>query len=469
MVTSCVPAGAKPGAATRHKAWVASIFGLAIAALVAMHAPGMNGTWYWKWRWDPIEPQWFIPPMLGAYLLHLYGQYLYQRYRRALVPLALFAACTFSMQIIGRAMQEVPPSLEPMTFLVRNPLSTSYYDDAVRLLTEPGRPGVREWLATYPEQLPEMRPHSKFKPPGLVLGFVGLIKVFGHEGHRAAMIGAFVIAGLAAAGVPAVYLLLRRMLRDRDAALGGAAYFALCPSVIVFFPQLDQTYPILTCAMVLLWYTALRRKSTAAAIGFGVVLALALFLSYVFLVLGVTLLGLAALCAVRLRGRGVRRTVRATLIGGWTIVAAYLLLWLATGFNPIETYHAIVELHTIGVEELNRPAYPIHVPFDLFEFFTGIGWIGVMLAGFCLARPRGHGEHVGRRWLAWLAVAQILVVAAAGLWPGETARIWLPLIPVAMIPVALELRDWSFRQRAAVLSTLWLITTILWQNARFVS
>ena len=157
---------------TAPKAIAATLLGMAFAALAYLHTPGINGTWYWKWRWDPIEPQWFVPPMLVAYLLHLYGQFLWQKHRRAIVPLLLLATSTFAMQIIGRSMQVVPPSLKPMTFLIRNPLSAGYYDNARRLSVETDRPPIGEWLATYPKQLPEMRPHSKYKPPGLVLMFI---------------------------------------------------------------------------------------------------------------------------------------------------------------------------------------------------------------------------------------------------------------------------------------------------------
>src|SRR5437667_3120537 len=107
---------------TRGKMIVSVALGLALVVLVSLHAPGLNGNWYWRWDWDHVAPQWFIPPMFVAYLLHAYGQYLYHRYARAVVPLILFMAAAFALQIIGRGMKEVPFSLRSMTTLVRDPV-----------------------------------------------------------------------------------------------------------------------------------------------------------------------------------------------------------------------------------------------------------------------------------------------------------------------------------------------------------
>ena len=157
-----------------------------------------------------------------------------------------------------------------------------------------------------------MRPHSKYKPPGLVLMFIALIKVIGDEEHRAATVGAFIIAALAAAAVPASYAMLRRLLRNREAALAKRS-LALCPSLIVFFPSLDQTYPLLTCVIVMLWTMALWRKSIVAAIGCGVAIAFAFFLSYVFVVIGVTLAGMGVLALKRRGFPGLRVHARLCL------------------------------------------------------------------------------------------------------------------------------------------------------------
>src|SRR6478736_4402470 len=45
------------------RSFVASIalpVGLAMAVLVFLHLPGMNGPWYWKWPWRrlPVIPYW---------------------------------------------------------------------------------------------------------------------------------------------------------------------------------------------------------------------------------------------------------------------------------------------------------------------------------------------------------------------------------------------------------------------------
>ena len=60
--------------------------------------------------------------------------------------------------------------------------------------------------------------------------------------------------------------------------------------------------------------------------------------------------------------------------------------------------------------------------------------------------------------LVVLALAQLVLVAATGLLPGETARVWSFMFPLLMMPVGLELARWPMKARIACLTMLALIT-----------
>ena len=114
------------------------------------------------------------------------------------------------------------------------------------------------------------------------------------------------------------------------------------------------------------------QKSIVAAIGFGVAIAFAFFLSYVFVVVGVTLTGMGVLA---LKRRGLAWVASAMRDCVCNDCVGLCVFYLMTGFDPIGTYRAIVAVHDIGVEELRRPKYPRHVPFRPGGVCDGV-WVG---------------------------------------------------------------------------------------------
>ena len=54
-----------------------------------------------------------------------------------------------------------------------------------------------------------------------------------------------------------------------------------------------------------------------------------------------------------------------------------------------------------------------------------------------------------------------------GLIPAETARVWIFMMPIVMIPVGLELALWSFRPCLAVYVCLWFLMVAICQNMVF--
>ena len=76
------------------------------------------------------------------------------------------------------------------------------------------------------------------------------------------------------------------------------------------------------------------------------------------------------------------------------------------------------------------------------------------------------GQSAEHRFV-FLALLQILTVAAAALLPGEAARLWLPMLPLLMAPIGAELARWALWARLVVDTCLWLITVTICQNMTF--
>jgi hypothetical protein len=216
-----------------------------------------------------------------------------------------------------------------------------------------------------------------------------------------------------------------------------------------------------------LWIGALKFRRPSLAGGFGVFFAVALFISPIFLGLGVFLATFTLLYFLDDPSTGPRRVVREALIALVTFALPYVVLYCITGFNPIQTFLTINGRQAADLVNLARP-YPAHIPFDFLDFALGAGWIGYLLAGFYLVtlpRRRPLREPLAR--LAMLGVIQITVVGAAAFLPGESVRLWLPFFPLLIIPIAAELQRWTPGSRQVVYMALWLITTVLAQNMIF--
>jgi hypothetical protein len=434
-----------------------------LGALVVRHTPGLNGPWYWQWHWQRIDGLRLYPAMLAVTVPFFLGQWLHARGRRPVTAVGLVMLSTLGLELTAAGMHRKPFDLESIADAVQHPAATSYYTDAVDLSRK--HVPFRDWMSTHAERMPGFHGHTRFKPPGPLLYHMAFIELFGAT-RTAALAAGLCLAVLATSSVAATYLLMLKLGGDRQAAFCGASYLALCPSLVLFLPQFDQVYPAVACAIIGLWAATLAGRSVGRPIGFGAVLAVACFFSQMFLVLGIFLAGLTLRHVVETGRRGLANVARHAAAAMLTVLSIYGLLWLATGYDPVATYHTASELLVKYLPRITERPYPIHVVFDLLDFALGSGWISFLLvAYFVLGRPRASAPSLSP---AFLAVCQVLVTAALGLVPGETARTWMLMYPLLMIPIGLELAGWALPARTAAFGALWFLTTALAQNMQFV-
>jgi hypothetical protein len=117
-----------------------------------------------------------------------------------------------------------------------------------------------------------------------------------------------------------------------------------------------------------------------------------------------------------------------------------------------------------------RP-YPYTIPADLQDFLLGSAWISLPLIIFWFLSQRKASEHREEpsiRAIVLLGMVQIAIVALSGLLAVESARVWLFLQPLAMIPVGLELLRWNPWQRFCVMAIICILTAVMAQNMIFV-
>jgi hypothetical protein len=444
---------------------------LALAAGLLFHLDGLNGPYYWRWPWRHLATLRVFAAMLVASLPLFAGiaiiQHLGDRARPAIVfPLLMLAM--LAMQLAAAGVQHEPFAVrDGLARVVISPSNTSYYYDAVRASEIP----LSQFLHDYPQLMPQFTMHAQEKPPGPMLFFAAVAKVFGVADdaavYRTAAIAGLLIGILATLNVPVVYALARMLGADRGAALLAAAMMCLMPGLVLHLPMLDQLYPIITCVLLIAWVRALENASVAWAAIFGVALAGATFVVYHFLVLGAFLL----LYSVWFVRREPRRN--ALLLGRLSLVALvawamiYVLLFATTGYDVLATFRTAMRMQGEHLAHLYRP-YPWTILHDLQDFALGFGWLaGAMI--LCLLFDRGETTATRRdRIVALLCLAQPVIVAATGLMQTETARTWCFMLPLITIPAAIELSRWRSLARWAVILMIWLILCLVLQNLAFI-
>src|SRR5439155_1133333 len=222
------------------------------------------------------------PAMALAAAPFVLGQFLWSARRRRAAVACLFAS-TLLLMLTALALQP-PTGLRRIALIVQNAAFTGYYTDATILHDQPN---IRtwEWLYQFPDVVLMLHHHARYKPPGLMLYYLTLVSVLG-KGKAAATVGGLGIALIASAAVPATYAMLRRLGGDDDAAFCGASFLSLCPSLLLFLPMFDQAYVCFAAVMLMLYAATIQRPGWRSACAFGAAMALALFVSYIFLIFG---------------------------------------------------------------------------------------------------------------------------------------------------------------------------------------
>lgn len=264
---------------------------------------------------------------------------------------------------------------------------------------------------------------------------------------------------VAAASVPIFYRAARTLIDERD-SVTAAALFACTPSLLIFGSGPDGFYCFLGTLVIALALRTTARRPWLRAVGAGVVLAAAVTSSFALTVLAVFLAGLAV--AAGLSGRGWRRSGAAWGVTIFTAAATLALFQLVTGYEHLavfeRAYRAAQDLpsggdnlfkiagRALGFAGVNLPKagdrpYWFFVFGNLYSFFFMMGVPTAVLYGREIFRIIGSKDV--RRSLYGSSALTFLVVFLgydfSGLLLGEVERVWLFLVPMFLIPAAVQL------------------------------
>jgi methylthioxylose transferase len=269
-------------------------------------------------------------------------------------------------------------------------------------------PGLVRFLDRFAEVALTLPIHPSAHPPGVLVTM-----------HWLGIDGAGGAAALAILGgaltVPLAYVLARQLLDERRARV-AALLVMLAPSTLLYgATSFDALFAALgTLAAALL----VSRRRIARAVG-GPALAIGSFFSFALLGVGAWAVFVAAK----------RRSVRQALhLAAWCAVAvsaSYLLLYAATGFDPVGAVRAAADAYAVGISGAR--------PLAFWLFGSPVAFLvamGLPLAWYAL-RALGQGDT------AAVALAVVVVIAVLlGFTKGETERIWLFMVPLAAVAAA---------------------------------
>lgn len=437
------------------RGWIIVGAAAAYAGGLLLQVPGFNGPWYWTWRWRDLDlirsalP--FCVPLFGLLLVRATFDVPdgLARPRRLLIALA---GAHFLSQLAGVMVD--PAGFRLIGEIVRSANATSYYSDALKIQD------LGDFLSRFHEL--DLNLHSSTHPPGPILYYWVWIRLLGPD--AGAVVGGCALGAIAAAGVPAVYALAglwTSKVRDR---LSAALAYALTPASILFFPEFDQVYPLLTIALIYFWVKSLEERPDYAW-AFGAALWVSTFFAYQLLTLGAFM---ALYTAYFLFRRDPSRPPRiralaagAIALGVWA--SLYALLYGLGGFRPLASF-----LHALAAQDVHARHFEIARPYldcvvlDLYDFLIGGSLVSVLPLLYYLG-GKGSAEPEERRaWaLSLMGLLTILAVDLTGLLRAETARVWLYLQPLLALPVGLQIARMSPADQTGAVVARWLILVVM--------
>ena len=352
--------------------------------------------------------------------------------------------------------KQVLALLEPYTRT-----SLEYYGDVPRV----DELGLRTFLRDYskPEVYDTLSGHSRTHPPGGVLFLWIFSKILGYNLVSASLVS---ILFTALTVIP-LYLLGER-LYGKQVARYALLLFLITPNFIMFTgTSMDGPFSVFPILSVYLFYEARARETVPNqkwhefrpySLLTGVSLALGMFMTYSTVIVGVFL------CIVPLLERKwFVQYLKVLLFAGAGFIGFYLLLFLLTGFRPIEALLEAIKKDEMGMgtghESIGRY---LHLSFaNLFAFLIAVGipittvWLRQVVSSIMEWRRNALSSEQGsyEARIPWILRHEkidafvigfliiLLFFSFSTLFTLEVERIWIFMVPFFVIPVAKHLAE----------------------------
>ncbi len=411
------------------------------------HLPVFPGGWVWGYRDWPDGPQWIA--IILALLSMSAGWYVLHRSGNKTVGIVLLI-------VLGGLLQHGFARLEGRGIEgLRDRITYSGHADFASVAVR--QESIVKTIVDYEELLDDghLCAYAHSKPPGQLMLYMATQRVSNWFMPRDAVEGKLAaLQNFASYVWPFItYLVLfplfylTKELSDTETALAACILFVFIPSVNLVTLHTDQVFfPLMSVCSILLVVLALRRQSIVFAAGAGCLLYAAAFCSFGLLAL-LPLTALFVIGYLLIKSEPAKRFVPGLRIAGGS-VAGFIVLdvifRLVFGYNIVLRYKKALTFHQEWLHWNPSLWKTLHFAnINVLEFFFWTGCAVSLLALFCFFRSirvedfRRTEPIAG---LVWVLVGMLILLALFGKTEGETARLWLFLVPFCCIAAAYEIR-----------------------------
>ena len=337
--------------------------------------------------------------------------------------------------------------------------SLEYYGDVPRV----EELGIRRFLRDYskPELFDTLSGHTRTHPPGGVLFLWHVSGLFGYNLISASLVS---IIFTALTVIP-IYRLGAHLYGEKVGRY-ALLLFLVTPNFVMFTgTSMDGPFSVFPILSIYLFYKARERETIPDqkwhefrpySLLTGLSLALGMFMTYSTVVVGVFL------CVVALLERKqFRQYLKVLLFAASGFIGFYLLLFVLTGFRPIEALWAAIKKDEMGMgtgyESIGRY---FHLSFaNLFAFLIGVGfpitlvWLREIVSALkeWKQNTASSEQESNQTRIPWIFRHEKLDTFVIGflitlffftfstLFTMEVERIWIFMVPFFVIPVAKHL------------------------------
>ncbi len=398
-----------------------------------------------------------------------------------------------------------PASLAKVPYVLFYPRSSGYYWQARHDVSIPA-----EFLASYEDLLAQQDYlHIGTHPPGLTLGYHGLLKLCDaspglcevvlatcpasvsdsletirtlsadsgltvSRADEAALWFASLLTMLAtAATMLGMYALVRRHHSLRAAWL-IAGLWPLVPATAVFHPKSDTLYPVVAVTVAACWMTACDRRSLFWAIAAGLALWVGMLLSLAFVTVAALMVAMTlwewfvpqprvtlSTVSDEILSLTTRQRLLLLTAGAVGVIVPTLLLGWQYDINLINVWRWNLSNHALFYEHNVRTWWK-WLLINPWELAVSVGLPVVVMAIVSLWQLRLDGSWATRRAslpFAFLAVWGLLWVSGKNM--GEAARLWILLMPWVVMSMAPAL-DGLLESESERDASSWRLSPLTW-------
>lgn len=369
-----------------------------------------------------------------------------------------------SFGLLSALQEAAPPEFRgaKVAWVLYYPGSSGYFTEARKVQN------TAEFLAHYEQELQKGDVlHQGTHPPGLVVGYRGLMWICGHsaalrqfllwtqpedlkeafrviaatsartptpltELDRCVIWLAALLMQACAAATVIPLLSLLRLFVSRTASWQLTSFWPIVPAVAIFLPKSDTCFPFIGCVVLALWLHGLKKGSLVLCIAAGCIFWLGMVLSLALLPVGFLAAVLTAWltwgCVPEVGPpNATRRVISGLVAGGSAFVILTTATWLLASCNLANVWVWNYRNHAGFYAQFPR-TYWKWLLVNPLELAVATGLPLIILA-LCSLRIHWKQPRTAAGGPFWMSLLAWCLLWLTGKNMGEAARLWIFLMP----------------------------------------